>query len=149
MTAITPDALQGFSLRAARSGRAQRRLIELSREERGQAGWWVEVARQLDDLAEAVLATPGDVVDMLGLTEQFRTDAPHLVGRWQRLARERDGLFEQVCEVRLLAGSSAGDPLAVGPVSRAVRTVVARVRRFQERTSDVLLDAYARDIGGE
>jgi hypothetical protein len=149
MTAITPDALQGFPLRAARSGRAQRRLIELSREERGQAGWWVEVTRQLDDLAEAVLASPGDVVDALGLTEQFRSDAPHLVGRWQRLSREREGLFEQVCQVRLLAGSSAGDPLAVGPVSRAVRTVVARVRRFQERTTDVLLDAYARDMGGE
>lgn len=149
MTAITPDALQALPLRASRSGRAQRRLIELSHGDRGQAGWWVEVTRQLDDLAEAVLATPGDVVDVLGLTEQFRTDAPHLVGRWQRLALEREGLFEAVCQVRLLAGSSAGDPTAVGPVSRAVQNVVTRVRRFQERTSDVLLDAYARDMGGE
>lgn len=149
MTAITPDIVHVRSLRSVSAGRAQRRLTELARDGRGLAGWWVEVTRQLDDLAEAVLATPGDVADVLGLTEQFRTDAPHLVGRWQRLAREREGLYDQVSAVRLLAGSYAGDPTAVGPVSRAVKDVVARVRRFQERTTDVLLDAYARDMGGE
>jgi hypothetical protein len=149
MTAITPDIVNGRSLRSVSSGRAQRRLTELASEGRGPAGWWVELTRQLDDLAEAVLETPGDVADVLGLTEQFRTDAPHLVGRWQRLAREREGLYDQVSAVRLLAGSNAGDPTAVGTVSRAVKEVVARVRRFQERTTDVLLDAYARDMGGE
>ena len=149
MTAITPDALTGLALRSASSGRAQRRLAQLAREGHGPAGWWVEVARQLDDLAEALLGAPGDVVDVHGLTEQFRADAPHLVGRWQRLARERDGLYDQVSQVRLLAGRSAGDPSAVGPVSRAIQELVARVRRFHERTTEVLLDAYERDMGGE
>jgi hypothetical protein len=149
MTAITPDVLGGPALRSASSGRAQRRLTQLAQDGLGVAGWWVEVARQLDDLAEALLGTPGDVADVHGLTEQFRDDAPHLVGRWQRLAREREGLYDQVGRVRLMAGRSAGDPAAVGPVSRAIQDLVSRVRRFQERTTEVLLDAYERDMGGE
>jgi hypothetical protein len=149
MTVSTPAVMAGPPLRSASSRRAQRRLSELVREGWGPAGWWVEVTRQLDDLAEAVLASPGDVGDTVGFADQIRTDAPHLLGRWQRLAREREGLYEQISAVRLLAGSSAGDPAAIGLVSRAIKDVVAKVRRFHERTTDVLLDAYARDIGGE
>jgi hypothetical protein len=109
----------------------------------------VEVTRQLDDLAESVLSTPGDLIDAVGFTEQLREDAPHLMGRWQRLAGERDGLYAAVIEVRLLASRSAGDPTAVFGVNRAIREMLVRVRRFQERTTEVLLDAYERDMGGE
>jgi hypothetical protein len=149
MTALSTDMMDGTRLRVISSSLTLKRLGELTRESRVWAGWWVEVTRQLDDLAESVLSTPGDVVDTGGFTEQLRADAPHLMGRWQRLAGERDGLYAAVTEVRLLAGRSAGDPSAVSSVSRAIRDVIGRVRRFQERTSEVLLDAYERDIGGE
>jgi hypothetical protein len=133
----------------ASSRHAQRRLEELSSDPRAGASWWVDVTRQLDNLAEAVRTVPGDMVDLLGFTEQIRSDAPHLMGRWVRVASEQDDLYEAVTEVRMLASSCAGDPSAVHAVSRAIRDVLVRIRRFQERTTDVLLDAYERDMGGE
>lgn len=149
MTAISPDALDTSTLRVVSSSRAQRRLGELVQEGRSGASWWVEVTRQLDDLAESVRSAPGDLVDALGFTEQIRADAPHLMGRWMRLVGEREGLYDAITEVRLLASRSAGDPTAVSGVAGAIRDVLGRVRRFQERTTEVLLDAYQRDLGGE
>ncbi|HEX6888029.1 MAG TPA: hypothetical protein VF143_07970 [Candidatus Nanopelagicales bacterium] len=148
MTAITTEAFSGPMLRSTSASRVQRRLTELLRDGRGRAGWWVEVTRQLDDLAESVQGSAVDL-DVLGLSEQLRADAPHLLGRWQRIAAERDGLYEEVTRVRRLAGDSAGDPGAVSTVSGAIRDLLQRIRRFQQRSGDVLLDAYSRDIGGE
>jgi hypothetical protein len=145
MTAVVPEAPS----MVASSRHAQRRLEELSRDTRAGAGWWVEVTRQLDSLAEAVRTVPGDMVDLRGFTEQIRSDAPHLMGRWVRVASEQDDLYYAVTEVRMLASSCAGDPGAVQAVSRAIRGVLARLQRFQERTTDVMLDAYERDMGGE
>lgn len=145
MTAITPDAWGTTVLHAVSTTSIQGRLTELVKDRRGLAAWWVDLTRQLDSLGEAVLGTPVDG----GMAEQLRYDAPHLVSRWEHLTVERDGLYEEVTRVRMLAGDSAGDPAAVGMVARAVQDVVARVRRFQERASQVLFDAYERDIGGE
>ncbi len=150
MTIMASDvALDGSMLRVISFGRVQARLAELLHDSRGRASWWVELTRQLDDLAETVNAAPGDLADVEAFTEQIRADAPHLMGRWSKLAGERDALYHDVTEVRVLAGTYAGDPSAVGAVSRAVRDVLARVRRFQEKTTEVLLDAYERDMGGE
>ena len=146
MTAVVNDFAPSMVIR---SKEAQRRLQDLARDHLGRAGWWVEVTRQLDSLAEAVRDVPGEMIDLRGLTEQIRSDAPHLMGRWQRLAGEQDSLVEAVTEVRMLAGQSAGDPTAVEMVSAAIQDLLARIRRFQERTTDVLLDAYERDMGGE
>ena len=148
MTAM-PDTLDGTMLQVINATLTQRRLEELVAEPLGGAVWWVEVTRQLDDLAESVRSTPGNLVDVAGFTEQIRTDAPHLMSRWERLGVERDGLYEAVTAVRLQASAYAGDPFGVIIVSRAVRDVLTRVRRYQERTTDVLLDAYERDMGGE
>jgi hypothetical protein len=145
MTAVVPEA----PTMVASSRSAQRRLEDLCRDPRPSAGWWVEVTRQLDILAEAVRTVPGDMVDLRGFTEQIRSDAPHLMGRWVRLAGEQDDLYDSVTGVRMLASSSAGDPGAVEAISRSIRDVVARIQRFQQRTTDVLLDAYERDMGGE
>ena len=146
MTAVVNDFAPSMVIR---SKEAQRRLQDLARDHLGRAGWWVEVTRQLDSLAEAVRDVPGEMIDVRGITEQIRSDAPHLMGRWQRLAVEQDSLVQAVSEVRLLAGRSAGDPGAVGAVSSAIRDVLGRIRRYEERTTDVLLDAYERDMGGE
>ncbi len=145
MTAVVPEAPSLVAI----SRQTQRKLEYLSRDPRAGAGWWVEVTRQLDSLAEAVRTVPGDMVDLRGFTEQIRSDAPHLMGRWVRVASEQDDLYDAVTEVRLLASRCAGDPGAVPAISSAIRDVLARLQRFQERTTDVLLDAYERDMGGE
>ena len=109
----------------------------------------MQITRALDDLADAVHSTPGDLIDPDGFTEQLRSDAPHLMGRWQRLSGDRDHLTAAITAVRLQAGWAAGDPDAVGTVSAAIRDLLTQVRRYQERTTDVLLDAYQRDLGGD
>jgi hypothetical protein len=149
MTAITPDALDTTLLRVITFSSVQSRLTHLIDEHPGVASWWVEVARQLDDLADAVRREPGDMVDAEGFTEQIRDDAPHLMSRWMRLSTERDGLYDAVTHVRLQVGRDAGDPTAAESVRHAIRALLARARRFQERTTEVLLDAYERDLGGE
>lgn len=148
MTVVTP-ILDGSMFRSVSVAAVHGRLADLLRDPSGRAGWWVEVCRQLDDLADAVDRSPGDMVDSPGFTEQIRADAPHLMSRWVRLAAERDRLAAAVAEVRLLAGRYAGDPAHVATMSHAIRELLTRVRRLQERTTDVLLDAYERDIGGE
>ena len=150
MMTITPEVTDSSMLRVVSSSAVLRRLAELVHEA-GQAGatWWVEITRQLDDLADAVQTAPGDLLDAAGFTEQIRADAPHLMGRWERMSAERDGLIAAVTDVRMLAGHSAGDPALVGPITHAIQDLLARVRRFQQRTTEVLLDAYERDLGGE
>ena len=76
----------------------------------------MQITRALDDLADAVHTTPGDMLDPEGFTEQLRSDAPHLMGRWQRMAADRDHLTATITAVRLQAGRAAGDPNSVGTV---------------------------------
>ncbi|MCU0262372.1 MAG: hypothetical protein MUF09_01680 [Candidatus Nanopelagicales bacterium] len=149
MTAITPDAVDTTYLRVITFSSVQTRLTHLLEDHPGLTSWWVEVARQLDDLAAAVRTEPGDLVDAEGFTEQIRDDAPHLMGRWMRLSAEREGLSEAVAQVRLQVGRDACDPTAVEAAQQAIRSLLTRARRFQERTTEVLLDAYERDLGGE
>jgi hypothetical protein len=149
MTTMTAGSLDGTMLSVITFSGVQSRLGSLLEDQRGRATWWVEVARQLDDLADAVRSAPGDLIDPEGFTEQLRADAPHMMDRWIRLSQEGDGLHEAVTEVRMLVGEYAGDPSAIDAVRRAVSDVLAKVRRFQERTTEVLLDAYERDLGGE
>jgi hypothetical protein len=150
MMTISPEVAEGSMLRVVSSSSVVRRLAELVHEA-GQAGaaWWVEVTRQLDDLADAIESAPGDLLDAAGFTEQIRADAPHLMGRWERMSGEREGLIAAVADVRMLAGHSAGDASLVAPVTHAIQDLLQRVRRFQQRTTEVLLDAYERDLGGE
>ena len=149
MSVGTPLMVDRSTLRVLSVAGAQSRLVDLLGDQRPGAGWWVQITRALDDLADAVHTTPGDLVDPAGFTEQIRSDAPHLMGRWLRLSGDRDQLTAATTEVRLQAGRSAGDPDEVGPVSAAIRTLLTQVRRYQERTTDVLLDAYQRDLGGD
>lgn len=154
MTAMAADTsvagtLDGTMIRVITFAGIKERLTHLLEDRRGRAGWWVEVARQLDELSEAVFRAPGDLVDADGFTEQLRSDAPHLMGRWVRLSHEGESLSRDVIRVRLLVGEYAGDPTAVDAVSGAIRDMLNAVRRFQERTTEVLLDAYERDLGGE
>lgn len=149
MSADSQVMVDRSTLRVLSVAGAQSRLDELLGAQRPGAGWWVQITRALDDLADAVHSTPGDLIDPEGFPEQIRSDAPHLMGRWLRLAGDRDHLTAAITAVRLQAGGAAGDPDTVGTVSAAIRTPLTQVRRYQERSTDVLLDAYQRDLGGE
>ncbi len=149
MTAITTANHDGTMLRVIAFSGVQARLSQLLEGPRGMAWWWVEIARQLDDLADAVRTEQGDVPDLEGFTEQIRDDAPHLMARWVRLSDDRDRLARLIETVRLQVGTDAGDASAVETITAAVRGLLARTRRFHERTTEVLLDAYERDLGGE
>ena len=149
MSTATPMMAERSTLQVLSVAGAQSRLDELLADQRPGAGWWVQTTRALDDLADAVHSTPGDLIDPDGFTEQLRADAPYLMGRWLRLAGDHDHLTEAIAAVRLQAGCAAGDPDAIGTMSAAIRTLQAQVRRYQERTTDVLLDAYQRDLGGD
>ncbi len=149
MTAITTDLRSGTDLRVTDYTKVHDHLVTLLADRRGLITWWIDVTRRLDELADVIHSAAGNLIDPDGFTEQLRDDAPHLMGRWLRLSADRDDLDAAVTEVRILAGASAGDPAAVEPVSDAIREVLAKARRYQERTTDVLLDAYERDLGGE
>ena len=149
MSTATQVMVDRPTLRVLSVAGAQSHLEVLLADQRTGAGWWVAITRALDDLADAVHTTPGDLIDPDGFTEQLRSDAPHLMGRWLRLAGERDQLTTAITTVRLHAGHNAGDPDAAGAVRAAIRTLLTQVRRYQERTTDVLLDAYQRDLGGD
>lgn len=150
MTAMAADlSAGGGTLWVASLSAAQRRLGELLSDRRGRVQWWVELTRYLDDLGASLTESAEELENRRGLSDQIRRDAPHLLGKLRRLDGERDRIAAEVGAVRLLAGDYAGDPMAVGAVSRAVRELMWRVRRYQEKSTEMLLDAYARDMGGE
>ena len=149
MSTGTPVMVDRSTLGVLSVASAQSSFDELLAASRPDAGWWVQITGALDDLADAVHSTPGDLIDPEGFTEQIRSDAPYLMGRWLRLAGDRDQLTAAIAAVRLQTGNMAGDPDAVGTVSAAIRALLTQVRRYQERTTDVLLDAYQRDLGGD
>lgn len=146
---MTAMVHSGPGLRVTSVTGTARRLSELLRERRGRAQWWVELARQLDELSMGLVESAEQTANRRGLADQIRRDAPHLLGRLRRLDGELDLLVAQTASVRLLIAEYAGDPLAVHAVSRAVLELTWRVGRYQEKTSEMLLDAYARDMGGE
>jgi hypothetical protein len=111
------------------------------------AQWWVELTSQLDELSVRLM-TDGEQV-WRGLADQLRRDAPHMSSHLKRIDAEQEYLESELLRVRILAGESAGDPSLVRLVQEAVRDVLNRLRRLEERTSQVLYEAYERDLGGE
>lgn len=149
MTAISGDLhVEAPSLYVVNIAKVQGRLTELLKDGRGTAQWWVELTRHLDDLV-AGLRDSDETEERPGLSSQIRADAPHLLRRLSRLDAERERIVARVTAARVMASTNAGDPAAVRSVSRAVRKALRRVRRYQTKTSDMLLDAYSRDFGGD
>ncbi|MGV1004729.1 MAG: hypothetical protein ACOYEV_08155 [Candidatus Nanopelagicales bacterium] len=146
MTAVT-DSAGVPELFVVDMAHVQRRLDQLLADDRGRASWWVDLTRNLDALAVGLR----DDSDSVGrrLFYQLKADAPHLLGRHRRLAGEREAIVDEVTAARVLASTHAGDPQAVGTVTGTVHALLMRVRRYQEKTTEMLFDAYGRDIGGE
>lgn len=123
------------------------RLTGLINERRGVAQWWVDLTGQLDEL-NVRLMTDGEQA-WRGLSDQLRRDAPHLSSHLARLDEEQQDLESELMAVRMLAGDSAGDPSMARQVKDAVRDLLNRIRRLEERTTQVMYEAYERDLGGE
>lgn len=123
------------------------RIGGLLNERRLMAQWWVDLAGELDELSVRLL-TDGEEV-WRGLSDQLTRDAPHMSSQLRRLDAEHEALADELLKVRILAGQSAGDPSLKRTVADAVRTLLSRLRRLEERTAQVLYEAYERDLGGE
>ena len=113
------------------------------------AQWWVDLATMLDHLRHSMAAHHLDATGRRELREQIRKDAPHLFFRIRRLESEAEELDLEMMRVRLMVGDSAGDPHAAGGIGQAVTDLLDRIRRHEQHSREVLLDAYERDLGGE
>lgn len=123
------------------------RLGHLLNDRSGMAQWWVDLAGELDELSARLMAESQQAWH--SLRAQLTTDAPHLTSQLQRIDADADDLQGRVLDVRVMAGQTAGDPEGARTVRDAVRDLLHRLRRHEERTSQVMLDAYERDLGGE
>lgn len=131
-------------------------LSELSRQINGllaqrtsMAQWWVDLTDSLDVLGSRLLSRRAEASRSGWLAEQVRADAPHLFGRVRRLDAEHEAIEEHLLKVRMMAGASAGDPSAREAISNAVHDLLGRVRRHEQHSSEILMDCYERDFGGE
>ncbi len=123
------------------------RLGHLLNDRTTMAQWWVDLAGELDELAARLMADSQSAWQ--ALQGQLTLDAPHLSSQLRRIDAEQEDLQSQVLRVRVLTGLSAGDPESARTVRAAVRDLLHRLRRVEERTTGVLYDAYGRDFGGE
>ncbi len=123
------------------------RLGHLLNDRNAVAQWWVDLAGELDELGARLLADSQTAWQ--ALQGQLTHDAPHLSSQLRRIDAEQEDLQGQVLRVRLLAGQAAGDPECALSVRAAVRDLLHRLRRVEERTTRVMYDAYGRDFGGE
>ena len=141
MTAYIPTARQpGIS-------DSSHRLSNLLNDHRSVAQWWVDLTTQLDILATRLMIDGHEV--WRGISDQITRDAPHMTSQLRRLESEQEDLETELLRVRMMAGEAAGDPTKARSISQAVRDLLHRLRRHEDRTSQVLYDAYERDLGGE
>ena len=124
-----------------------RRLTSLLDNSGAVAQWWVDLAAELDELSDRLMLEGHTVWQ--ALRHQLTVDAPHLTSHLSRLDSEQERLQGEIQQVRLLTGSAAGDPESAGRVRTAVRDLLRRLRRHEERTTSIMYDAYERDLGGE
>lgn len=111
------------------------------------AQWWVDLTTELDELSSRMLVESQTLWG--ALRDQLSADAPHLSAQLRLIDSEQDDLQGQVHDVRILAGMSAGDPEGARTVRDAVRDLLHRLRRHEERTGRLMVDAYVIDLGGE
>lgn len=123
------------------------RLGGLLNDRRSVAQWWVDLTGELDELAVRLMTESEEV--WRALSDQLTRDAPHMSSQLRRLDAETLDIEAHLHSVRVMAGQYAGDPHMTRQVKDAVRDLLNRLRRLEERTTQVMYDAYERDLGGE
>jgi len=122
------------------------RIDQLTGSPQPEATWWAALVQALDRLEERTLEHRANHPR---LHSQLSFDAPHLADRATTMNRELDGVRQQVRAARNLVGDRVGDPGAVREVSTVAAQVARRLRRWEQRASDLLHNAYRVDMGGE
>jgi hypothetical protein len=110
----------------------------------GSAWWWDSVAHHLGELGEELALT-----DIAGLAAQITTDAPHFATAARRLSLIHDQTQLDLARLRREVADLGGSTTAARAVRDAVDVLLGRVRTLNRLSSDLMLDAYERDIGGD
>ena len=126
---------------------ASERIDGLLQHSSNVAQWWVDLTIQLDDLSTRLMVEGEQM--WRGLREQLTEDAPHLSSQIRRIDDEHEALEDELLRVRILAGEAAGTAASLPSVTRAVAELMARLTRLDQWTTQIMMDAYERDLGGE
>ena len=119
-------------------------LLRCPQEDLGSALWWHSVANHLGELGEELALT-----DIAGLAGQITTDAPHFATAARRLSAIHDQAQLDVALLRREAADVCGSTIAARDVRDAIEALLRRVRTLHRLSSDLMLDTYERDIGGD
>ena len=126
------------------TGESLDRLMRFPQEYLDSDWWWASVAHHLSELGEELART-----DIAGLAAQITTDAPHFAAAAHRLSAIHDQAQLDVARsCREVAGSCASTA-AAGDVRDGIEALLRRVRSLDRLSSDLMLDTYERDIGGD
>ena len=119
------------------------RLMRCPPQDVGTAMWWDTLAHDLGDLSEEMART-----DVAGLAAQITADVPQFAAAALRLSLIDEQVQRDVARVRREASDQFGSPTAVPALCDHVDALLRRVRTVHRLSSDLMLDAYERDIGG-
>jgi hypothetical protein len=119
-------------------------LMRCRPQDMGTALWWATLAHHLGELAEELALT-----DVTGLAAQITTDAPHFAAAARRLPPIHEQAQRDAARLRQAATDQSGSPTAARDLCNAVDALLGRVRTLHRLSSDLMLDAYERDIGGD
>ncbi len=126
---------------------ASERIDGLLQHSSNVAQWWVDLTIQLDDLSTRLMVEGEQM--WRGLRKQLTDDAPHLSSQIGRIDDEHEALEDELLRVRILAGEAAGTAQRLPTVTEAVTELMARLTRLDQWTTQIMIDAYERDLGGE
>ena len=126
---------------------ASERIDGLLQHSSNVAQWWVDLTIQLDDLSTRLMVEGEQM--WRGLREQLTEDAPHLSSQIRRIDDEHEALEDELLRVRILAGEAAGTAASLPSVTRSVAELMARLTRLDQWTTQIMMDACERDLGGE
>jgi hypothetical protein len=120
------------------------RLMRSAPQETGTDLWWATLVHQLGELGEELART-----DVAGLAAQITTDAPHFAAAARRLPPIDAQAQCDVARLRRQATDQFASMTAAYEISGAVEALLRRVRILHRLSSDLMLDAYGRDLGGD
>lgn len=119
-------------------------LLRCPQQDLGSPGWWDSVAHHLDELGEELVRA-----DIPGLAAQITTDAPHYAAAARRLAAIHDRALLDLARLRRVVAAVCGSTYAARDVAVALDALLRRVGALHRLSSDLMLDTYERDIGGD
>lgn len=119
-------------------------LLRCRQQDLGTAWWWDGLAHHLGELGEDLALT-----DTAGLVAQITTDAPHFAAAARRLTAIHDRAQLDVARLRREVVDLHGSTTSVSDVRDAIEALLRRVRALHRLSSDLMLDTYERDIGGD